>query len=203
MAVPGDQKFFDTMKYLGVETIIRYYDWPGQESLRGKIPLAAELAAIKKNGFNFMGVFQHYNSSFSTFTASRGKIDAGKVLGLASQWKQPKGSAVYFGVDGDFYTTAQKAKVREYFTAAAPLIRAAGFRVGMYGSGANCESLREAKLIDDGLCWIAGSSGWSRTKEVLASGKYALKQKVNQFCGGKSLDFNTVNKSDFGQWKLP
>jgi hypothetical protein len=186
------------MACLGVKTIGRYYDWPGQETIKGKIPSDAEVKIINAMGFQRLHVFQHNNSSLATFTAARGKIDAGKSLELAKKWGQPKGSAVYFGVDGDF----PSAKPIEYFKAAAPIIRAAGYRVGMYGSGGNCEDLKKAGLVDKDLCWIAASSwGWRGTKAILAKGTgFALKQKVNQKCMGKSLDYNTVMISDFGQW---
>lgn len=201
----ADQRFYDAMRYIGVKTIIRYFDWE-KESLKGKIPTAQELADIKRNGFEFMAIFQHLNNQLASFTAARGAYDAKRSLELASRWGQPRGSAIYFGVDGDFWTADEKQKVRNYFAAAAPIIRGAGLRVGMYGSGANCESLKAAGLIDGELCWIAASShGWSGTKDILAKGKgYALAQRVKQSCGGKtSLDLNKVLISDFGQWRLP
>lgn len=199
MATYGDQKFYDVMACLDIKTIGRYYDWPGQETIRGKIPTDAEVAIINRMGFERLHVFQHNNSSLSTFTPARGKIDAEKALGLAAKWKQPKGSAVYFGVDGDF----TPEKPIEYFRAAAPIVRAAGYRVGMYGSGGNCDALKKAGLVDGDLCWIAASSwGWRGTKAMLAKGKgFALKQKVNQKCLGKSLDYNTAMIVDYGQWR--
>lgn len=203
MSVPADEAFIKLMVQHKVKTVIRYYDW-AVESIKGKTPKAEELALLKKYGLKTMGVFQHFNSSYSTFTdPSRPAKDLARILELAKLWGQPKGSAAYVGVDGDFWTTEQKAAVKKYFSGITPGLRAAGYRVGMYGSGANCESLRAAGLIDGDLCMIAGASGWSRTKEVLASGKYALKQRVHQKCGGKELDYNTVNLPDFGQWAIP
>lgn len=204
LATYTDQRFLDVGRCLGWKTIIRYYDWK-QESIKGKTPTAEELKRIKASGFDFMAVFQHLNSSYSTFTnKARPAIDLARILELAKLWGQPKGSAVYIGVDGDFYTEEQKAAVRSYFKGITPGLRAAGFKVGMYGSGANCLSLKSAGLIDGDLCWIAASAhGWSGTKQVLASGKYSLAQKVNQKCGGKSLDYNKAQLADFGQWKLP
>lgn len=201
LATYTDKRFLDVATCMGWETIIRYYDWK-QESIKGKTPTAAELKLIKDSGRKFMAVFQHYNSSPSTFTKARGEIDAKRVLELAGLWGQPKGSAAYFGVDTD---EAKLSAVLEYFKAATPIIRAAGYRVGMYGNGTNCKELKKAKLIDGDLCWIAASSwGWSGTKQILAEGKgYALAQKVNQKCGGKSLDYNKVLVKDFGQWSIP
>ena len=208
IAQPTDTKFLYTMRQHGVETIIRYYDW-AQESIKGKTPKAEELAVIKAAGLKFMAVFQHYNSSYSTFTdPKRPAIDLKRILELAKLWDQPQGSGVYIGVDGDFWTTEQKSAVRNYFRPISDGLRKAGFRVGMYGSGANCLSLAAAGLIDKTgdkpWCWIAASAhGWSGTKDVLASGKYVLAQKVNQKCAGKSLDYNIVNAEDFGAWALP
>jgi len=198
-AQPLDRKFLEVMACLDVKAIGRYYDWPGQETIKGKIPTDAEVAILNELGFERLHVLQHNNNKLTTFTAERGKIDAGKALGLASKWGQPKGSAVYFGVDGDF----PPEKPLEYFKAAAPIVRAAGYRVGMYGSGGTCEALKKAKLVDGDLCWIAASSwGWRGTKDILAKNKgFALKQKVNQKCMGKSLDYNTAMLADYGQWR--
>ena len=200
MATYSDQKFLDTMRYLGMTTAIRYYDWVA-ETIKGKTPTLAEMALFKKNGFNFLGVFQHNSNQTATFTAARGKIDAARILELAKLWGQPKGSAVYLGVDGDFETHIPVP----YFKVAAPILRAAGFRVGMYGSGANCKNLKALGLVDGNLCMIAASSwGWRGTKAILAEGKgYVIAQKVNQRCGGKSIDFDKLLVPDVGQWKIP
>lgn len=200
-----DQKFLEAMACAGIRTVIKYYDYEGNETIRGKIPNAAELAALKAAGFAFMGVFQHNNNNPATFTTARGKADAAEALRLASKWGQPDGSAIYFGADGDFAPSL----VLPYFQAAAPAIRAAGYRVGVYGSGGVCKALKKAGLVDGELCMVAASSwAWNGTKAILAEGKgFALKQKVdirgNQNCLGRSLDYNEVLLADFGQWAIP
>lgn len=210
----SDQKFIDVMRYLGMNVAMRYYDWK-QESISGKTPTLAEMALYKKNGMPFVGVFQHNNrwaradgTLYNTFNAARGKVDAARVLELAALWKQPKGSAAYFGVDFDSYTTVHRQAVKAYFAALAPIIRGAGLRVGMYGSGGSCEDLAGWGLVDRShdtggkpLCWIAASSyGWRGTTAILKSGNYVIAQKVNQKCAGQSIDFDKLNASDVGQW---
>lgn len=204
MAQPSDQKFLDLMRRHKVRTIMRYYDWVA-ESIKGKTPKADELSGIFANGFYFAGVFQHYNSSESTFqNKSRPAIDAARILELAKQWRQPKGSAVYVGFDGDFTFKL----IEPYAKDIAARIRAGGYRVGMYGSGANCQALEAAGLIDRSndkskkpLCMIAASSwGWRGTKALLPTGNYVLAQYVNKKCGGKSLDYDVTYAVDFGQW---
>lgn len=204
LAQPTDQKFLNLMRGHRVDTIMRYYDWV-KESISGKTPKADELARIFATGFSFAGVFQHYNSSESTFRDSgRPAIDAARIGELAKLWKQPKGSAVYVGYDGDFPYSV----IQSYAKDIGARIRAMGFRVGMYGSGGNCKALAAAGLIDRSssagkkpLCMLAASSwGWRETKAVLASGEYVLAQYVNKKCGGKSMDWSKVNSLDFGQW---
>lgn len=197
------QRFLDAMKYLGVKTIIRYYDWPGSPTLKQKIPTAAELELIKKNGFQFCGVFQHNNSKLASFTAERGKHDAMVALGLAERWGQPKGSTIYFGVDFDPSAAEIKSAVMPYAAEFWKLTNRAGFKTGAYGSGLTLETLFKAGFID--FTWLSMSTGFRGSKDYAASGKWNLKQVKDRNCGGINCDFNYVNpsKPDFGQWTLP
>lgn len=198
-----DQHFLTAMKQLGVKTIIRYYDWPGSPTLREKIPTPAELALIKANGFQFCAVFQHNNSKLASFTAARGKHDAGVALDLAKKWGQPKGTAIYFGVDFDPSLSEITHDVMDYAREFGKLVRAAGFRVGAYGSGLTLETLMAGGYIE--LTWLSMSTGFRRSKEFAATGKWNLKQVKDRDCGGINVDFDYVNPNmpDFGQWKLP
>lgn len=202
LATYVDKKLADILACAGITTILRYYDWPGQETIKGKMPTKAEMDLLNGMGFKHARIFQHNNSKLATFTTERGVIDANHSIKQAREAGATKGRAIYFGVDGDFHTEADRAKIKSYFKAAAPLVRAAGFRVGMYGSGGNCEMLKAASLVDGELCWIAASSwGWSGTKAILEKGKgFALKQYVNKSCSGKSMDYNVAMQEDFGQW---
>lgn len=196
------QNFLDTMRYVGVQTIIRYYDWPGSPTLKEKIPTTAELALIKKNGFKFCAVFQHNNSKLGSFTAARGDHDAGVVLELAKKWNQPRASGVYFGVDFDPSKNEIKGPVMDYAREFSRIVRGAGFRVGTYGSGLTLRMLLDAGMID--LSWLSMSSAFRESKEFAASGRWNLQQVKDRNCGGINCDFNYVNKTkpDFGQWSL-
>lgn len=201
LSQPVTQHFLDVARYLGVKTIIRYYDYPGSPTLPGKIPTLAELALIKKNGFQFCAVFQHNNSKLASFTKERGRKDAGKVLELAALWKQPKGSGVYFGVDFD-PDKHELISVMDYASEFSEIIKAAGFRVGAYGSGLTMETLLAVGYIE--LAWLSMSTGFQNTKKFSESGRWNLKQVLDRNCGGINIDFDFVNnaKPDFGQWAL-
>lgn len=197
-----DQRFLDTVKYLGVKTIIRYYDYPGSPTLPEKIPTDAEIALIKKNGFKLCAVFQHNNSKLASFTKERGSKDAAQALQFASHWKQPRNSAIYFGVDFDPSVKELEA-VSEYAEKFSGIVRNAGYRVGAYGSGLTLETLLNEGHID--LSWLSMSTGFRKSKEFDAARKWNLKQTLNRKCGGIDCDFDYVNSSkpDFGQWSIP
>src|SRR5215468_8319504 len=114
LSTPVDQTFLDTMRGIGIRTIIRYYDHE-DETLPGKTLRAAERNLILANGFQTAVVFQHHNNWFASFTPQRGRQDAERSLALARENLQPKGSAIYFGVDGPWRADYELANVAAYF----------------------------------------------------------------------------------------
>src|SRR5215472_16723795 len=55
-----NENFLAKIKAVGIETVIRYYDWV-EETLPGKTLNLHELALIGKAGMNVAVVFQHNN----------------------------------------------------------------------------------------------------------------------------------------------
>lgn len=97
--------------------------------------------------------------------------------------------------------------VEHYFREANRVLKADGrYVVNAYGSGLVCEHLLQKKLVSH--CWLAMSTGWPRSKEFLASGKWSLAQQLTTFCkgwhfNGKEMarfDFNRIKPGDVGQW---
>jgi len=68
LSEPVDQGFLDTMRGIGIKTIIRYYDHE-DETLPGKTLRREERNLILANGFATAVVFQHHNNEFASFTA--------------------------------------------------------------------------------------------------------------------------------------
>jgi len=64
LSAPVDQGFLDTMRGIGIRTIIRYYDHQ-DETLPGKTLRRAERDLISANGFKTAVVFQHHNNQFA------------------------------------------------------------------------------------------------------------------------------------------
>jgi len=196
-ATPVTQKYLDTVKCLGVKTVYRYYDHTN-ETIRGKTLKQPELDRIRANGMDVGVVFQHNNSSIASFTSTRGTADANRSVELATGLKQPKGSAISFGVDGS-WGASEHPKFRAYFGKASPIIRKAGYRVGAYGSGLTCRVLLDEGLVDQ--CWLANATGWPEYTRFKATNKWTMVQSLPKVCGGMKTDFDVVNKSlNPGHW---
>ena len=194
-----NQNFLDAMKGVGVETIIRYYDHE-DETIRGKTLRRAERDLIIKNGFQIAVVFQHHNDRFTSFVPERGRADAMRSLFLAKENSQPKGSAIYFGVDGPWGSPSELSNIKSYFKEANSVIAGSGYRVGVYGSGLVCKELLKEGLAE--LCWLANARGWPGYEEFHKTRKWRLAQFLPQTCARTSVDFSVTNGSDpdYGQF---
>lgn len=202
LARPVNQVFLDQIKELNVSTVIRYYDHPN-ETLRGKTLRKAERDLILQNGFKIAVVFQHHNNRLSSFTSVRGTMDAVRALELAQENLQPQGSAIYFGVDGSWgLATNEMNQIRQYLQTASQVVRSAGFRIGVYGSGLVCRTTTQENLAD--LCWLANARGWPQFQSYFNSQEWSMVQSLPEKVGTFDVDFNQINSnvSDFGQFPI-
>ena len=199
LSAPVDQGFLDTMRGIGIRTIIRYYDHE-DETLPGKTLRRAERDLISANGFETAVVFQHHNNQFASFTALRGRQDAERSLALARENSQPLGSAIYFGVDGPWEATPQLASVAAYFRELKATLAGFSYRIGVYGSGLVCNMLTSTGLAE--LCWLGAPTSWPDYHAYYQSRKWGLAQLRPSQCGGRSVDFNMANDTvaDYGQF---
>lgn len=203
------REFAEKMKSVGVKTIARYYDYE-DETLPGKRLRKSEIEIFKEYGFNALVAFQHYNNNIKTFEnwKKRGPDDAKRALAMAREFEQPQGSAIYFGVDGDFVgknTGKYKFMTEEvvnYFNEINNIFRdnSVKYNIGVYGSGETCRILLDKKLAK--YCWLSHSHGFIGTKALLKNGNYVIEQLLFGNCGGRQIDFNIVRKgiSDYGQF---
>jgi hypothetical protein len=187
------------MRGIGIKTIIRYYDHE-DETLPGKTLRSGERDQILANGFQTAVVFQHHNNQFASFTALRGRQDAERSLALAAENSQPRGSAIYFGVDGAWQTPYELASVVTYFRELRDRLAGFGYRVGVYGSGLVCNMLLTTGLAE--LCWLAAPTAWPEYHAYYQTRQWGLAQLRTSQCGGRSVDFNLANDmvADYGQF---
>jgi hypothetical protein len=216
--VNGD--FLDKIKSIGINTVIRYYDWKN-ETLPGKTLTRLELELIASKDMNLAVVFQHNNDCLCTFMdGRRGNIDAQRALELAKSFDQPPGSAIYFGVDGvdaQFLELLRGSGlssdvkyadgfihnyIRSYFTNIKDNLVSKGYKIGVYGSGKVCADLLDMKLVD--FCWLANATNWPGYNRFEKTKKWILKQQLpTTDCFGLELDLNVGDPANgtFGQWK--
>jgi hypothetical protein len=207
--------FARQIRSIGVNTIIRYYDWE-QETIRGKTLTQTELDIIRRNDLQVAVVFQHHNDKVETFEdTDRGRIDALRSLELARKLAQPRGSAVYFGVDG---VDAKFSRLRRdkrgdvfglnevtyYFERVNEAFAGSGLSVGVYGSGLVCRVILQKGLAK--YCWLANATSWPEYASFEASKRWSLKQLLttkSDACFGYDADLSVANGSGatYGQWK--
>jgi len=187
------------MRGIGIRTIIRYYDHE-DETLPGKTLKKNERDAILMNGFRTAVVFQHHNDQLASFTISRGRLDAERSLALATENSQPRGSAIYFGVDGPWQTGYELANILSYFREVHSTLAQSGYRVGVYGSGLVCDVLQYNGLAE--LCWLGAPTSWPLYQTYYQTMNWGLLQMRTSQCGGRSIDFDLVNEivADYGQF---
>jgi hypothetical protein len=196
LSAPVSQSFLDNMRAIGIKTIIRYYDHE-DETLPGKTLRREERDLILRNGFKTAVVFQHHNDQFSSFTASRGSMDAERSIALASENSQPQGSTIYFGVDGPW---TELSNIMTYFREVYARLVRTGHRVGVYGSGLVCNALLTTGLAE--TCWLAAPTAWPDYHAYYQTRRWGLAQLRTTQCGGRSVDFNLVSSADadYGQF---
>jgi Domain of unknown function (DUF1906) len=197
LSAPVDQSFLNQMKANGINTIIRYYDHE-DETLPGKTLRKTERDLIMANGFKVAVVFQHHNDQLASFSAVRGRQDAERSLALANENSQLRGSAIYFGVDGPWKTPFQLSNIMSYFQEVKAILGRAGYRAGVYGSGLVCNTLLRNALAD--LCWLAAPTTWPEYLDYYPTKQWKLVQLSTTQCGGRSVDFNLANGTDYGQF---
>ena len=198
-SAPVTQSFLDQIKAIGIKAIIRYYDHE-DETLPGKTLRRRERDVIVMNGLKMGVVFQHKNDKFASFTVLRGRQDAERSLMLAAENAQPRGSAIYFGVDGPWNTAYELAAIMAYFQEVRARLAGSGYRIGVYGSGLVCNILLANGLAE--LCWLAAPTSWPDFSAWYQTKRWKLVQLPTTQCGGRSVDFNLANDTaaEYGQF---
>jgi hypothetical protein len=193
MAARADP-IIDKLKQNGVTTVFRYYASGFQPDLPEKRLTAEESNALLAANLAIGVVFQFNNNDPDNMNRARGLADATFSLDHAKTViKQPPGSAIYFGVDGDFATANEQRGVKAYFEAINEVFAAAArpYRIGIYGSGQTCRNLDGAGLAS--LFWLPLSTGWTGSRDFYNDGDWSFYQNFHGLrIGGRFTDTNIV-----------
>lgn len=175
----------------------------------GKVLSRAERDLIHGYGLDIAIVFQHRNNCPRTWEdPGRGAFDAEQALRFARRLSQPRGTAIYFGVDGadarfgDERDHGRSELVR-YFRRVERAFNGSGYDIGVYGSGLVCRLLKDELKIAR-YCWLSQSPGHPQSRSYEVAGGWDVKQchTVNNFAGsGVDVDPDVVDDAEFGQWR--
>jgi uncharacterized protein (TIGR02594 family) len=190
----------------GVKSVIRYYNNRNSATFPSKCLTAEELEKLELAELNVAVIFQQRGGAggnLDDLTAATGRRDATRAVALAQSLGQPEGSAIYFGVDHDFFRPTELASIVAYFSAAQEVIDGR-FKIGVYGSGAVCKRLRTEGVAS--YFWLPASMGWAGSRDFLREGGWTLFQKYQDLqadIGRFDYDGNEFNPAfaDFGQFR--
>jgi hypothetical protein len=184
----------------GVEVVGRYY----AATKGSKVITQAEALALSAKGIKIFTVYEDVGAANKfNLTADQGGKDAGRAKTQASAIGQPRGTVIYFAVEGlpSGYTKADLPGIRDYFSGVTKAL-GKDYTAGVYGDGIVCKT-----LLGEGMCshtWLAQAS-WSfeGTTEFYASKRWNLAQIVTDLpekpWRGLSVDINEGN-GDIGSF---
>lgn len=186
----------------------------------------SEVSRILGAGMGILSIYQYNNDSKNKFLgrdrdgnplpdaacrptdrerspAAEAALDGQAAVTQARALGQPRGSAIYFGVDIAFdrQDAVTRRAMIEYFREVRRILSRGGYRLGAYGNGDALEVLLDEGLID--YTWISASRAYPGSTRFHNSGRWHLFQnRVNLewfggapgACGrGLGLDTNIQN----------
>ena len=141
-----------------VAFVARYYrdpasHWP---------PLSAsEAQRLSSMGLKIVAVWEPHDPDPGYFSYYSGYNDAIAAYGQARAVGQPAGSAIYFAVD---FNAHEVEPIEQYFHGITAGLEAASsgrmdYRIGVYGSGDVCDTVKQAGLAQ--YSWLSNSISWA------------------------------------------
>lgn len=180
--------FAATLQRYKVTTVWRYFDPIGPESPKNITPAEARFLAglgirlgVVSEGW---GDFAH--GGISAAAGERDGEYARRNLPLVGA---PADAVIAFAVDVDASEAQIKKLVIPYFSTIRRILNDTKYRIMAYGSGSVCSQL--TGLAD--LTWVSCSSGWSGTREYLATNRWTMRQYPPTHIGGIDVDTNETN----------
>lgn len=145
-----------------ISFVARYYRDPAS---RWPALSPAEAERLSALGLKIVTVWEWHSGTPAYFTYASGYSDALSASRQAKGVGQPPGSAIYFAVDFNA-RGSELWQIDQYFRGVNAGLAAVGgglpeYKVGVYGSGAVCAAVREARLAQ--YAWLSGSTAWDGT----------------------------------------
>lgn len=235
-------KHIPLLREHGVQVIGRYYArCVGEGQWESKRMTEDEVEELLDAGFAILSIYQYWNNSEIKFdglhelrgnivptltkdcskaetgrsASEEGRLDAEAAVKQAQAVGQPKGTAIYFGVDFSFpYREPRKSeyteKMLKYFRAVRLILNEAGYKLGSYGNGYAHSVLMREGLVD--FTWLSPSQAHLGSVDFFLSREWDLFQYnvdvgwPRSSCASQQtmrLDVNVQNPqrpADIGFW---
>lgn len=180
--------------------VVRYY-CANQSS--AKILTRSEAENLS-NFLNIVCVYQDANNQPAHFSYAIGHDDAKNALNYANDViKQPENSAIYFAVDFNPDAGIINQNVIPYFQGVQAVFNTmnAPYKVGVYGSGLVCKTVKDAGYAS--YTWLAQSTSYYGTADYNDPEKYSIRQGCHVVVNDILFDSNASGIApDFGQWRF-
>jgi Domain of unknown function (DUF1906) len=151
-------EMLDELKQSRIDFVARYYRPPQS---RWPALSASEAQRLSALGLKIVAVWEWHSRYPTHFNYSTGYNDTIMAYWQARAVGQPAGSAIYFAVDFD---ARSLVPIGEYFRGVAAGLAAANggnadYTIGVYGSGAVCSAIKQARLAR--YSWLSNSIAWA------------------------------------------
>lgn len=188
----GDLRMYaNKLAGLGYSFVCRYIN-PGKLQ-----PLTVtESQALSDVGLYIISIWEEGSPIHpGYFNADRGGADGSGSVSAAQYLGQPVGTPIYFAVDYDAASEDLPA-IASYFSAVHSRVKAAGYAVGVYGSGLVCQDLSQIGWVSK--TWLSQSRGFAGYDEW--KDQADILQGVETQVLGLDVDLDTAN-GDAGGWQ--
>ncbi|HVB16879.1 MAG TPA: DUF1906 domain-containing protein [Stellaceae bacterium] len=183
-----------------LDFVARYYRDPAS---RWPALSADEARTVSATGKKLVAIWESHSHNPAYFSYGSGYADALSAYRQAKAVGQPHGSAIYFAVDFNAQQGDILGPVDAYFRGVYNgLIEAAGghvpdYRVGVYGSGAVCSYLKQARLA--AYTWLSNSTAWAGYNRFT---DWNIRQGGQSLLLSFSQDSNEA-RGDYGGFSIP
>jgi glycoside hydrolase-like protein len=183
------------LKAYGIKFVCRYLSWPS-----GKVITKSEYDSYVRNGIEVFLNWE-FQAKDGQGGAYAGRIHAQEAVRQAKNLGYPRGATIYFSIaDFDVFGTNSVAACDAYALAALTVLRAAGYRFGVYGSGRYLSHLRSIGRLDDG--WQSPST-FSRDRVVYDAKNAVWQHNLGTNFHGYEVDLNTRHGTTYSSSYRP
>lgn len=177
------KKWAPQLRSKGVRIVGRYYARRFQSKLPWKRLTAdvQESKILNDAGIAILAIYQYQSNNEMKFlqglpdtgsAAKEAESDARGALQGAKTVNQPRGTAIYFGVDFDC-TKKQINSVIDYFEIINRIV-GAEYKIGVYSNGYVNGMLREKGLVEYSM--VSASRNYAGTRDFISRGEWHLFQ---------------------------